>query len=85
MKLSDLELSILRAAARAPGGRMIHFDSNLDGDPFVVADGQHIDLQELETIPRLIRLGLFEREFGRSVVLTKLGRATAGRTGPSHG
>ena len=77
MDLSTVELRILRAAAHAPGGRIFHFDMRLDGVPFVMVNGERINLESFETIQVLIGLGLLEPEFGRSVAITDLGRAVA--------
>lgn len=75
MELSELESRILRAAARAAGGLVLHFEASAGEPGYLLAGGQRLELQDPEAVPRLIQAGLLTPDMGRMLRLTSEGLA----------
>ncbi len=77
MACTDLEAAILRAALRAPGGLLLHFEAQGAEAAYLLVAGQHIDLEDPEALGRLVRRGWLAPGMGRELVLTAPGRKAA--------
>ncbi|HEX9080863.1 MAG TPA: hypothetical protein VF768_01225 [Holophagaceae bacterium] len=85
MSLTDLETQILRAAARAGGGILLHFEAQPPEPGYLLVGGQRIDLVDPDAVNHLLHLGHLTQDMGRTLSLTPTGRtALRALPGPAN-